>query len=84
MTLDLVLILVLVAIVVVAFEMAQSYGPQYRTGCQECAAAKRRKAEEDEALAHDYEHKGHGFKAGAPDRYWCRDEACKRNPKGVE
>lgn len=38
----------------------------------------------DIAMAHDTDHKGFGWKDGAPDRFHCDDEACARNPKGVE
>jgi hypothetical protein len=41
----------------------------YRTGCNECDAVQRRKAEDQKELRHDYEHKAWGR---------CEDKNCKR------
>lgn len=62
--------LLLIAIVIMAYETYQSSLPQYRKGCNECDAAKRREAERQKELAHDYEHR-----LG----YDCSNETCERN-----
>lgn len=67
----------IIAIAIVAYEMNDSLGPQYRKGCNECDAAKRREAEHQRELQHDYAHR----LGGKTDRYHCGDDECPRNPR---
>lgn len=50
--------------------------------CEKCAFhtnERRMKALRQAELNHDTEHKGFGWKPGAPDRIDCHDETCPRN-----
>lgn len=60
-------------------------------GCRDCDHCRRKKQaridaraaakERAEQAAHDVDHKGFGYRNGAPDRYRCADDDCTRNPK---
>lgn len=52
--------------------------------CADCPTHVRAREEEKKRQAevqHDSEHKGFGFKSTWPDRFDCREKACRRNGK---
>lgn len=49
--------------------------------CPHCREEERQKRLAAEQRSHDAEHKGFGYTDTSPDRYACRDESCRRNPK---
>jgi hypothetical protein len=51
-------------------------------GCPDCPHCRREREERErrqEAMRHDLEHKGWGYRPGDRDRMRCADEACPRN-----
>lgn len=60
----------LVAIPLVAAELYAATQPQYRKGCNECDAHRRRAEEAQRDLSHDYHHRTIGD---------CADASCPRN-----